>query len=384
MVISTDAIYENHLKKAYSVKDEHTLLFITDTSCYQLNEETAWLIACLPDSGGKELFFSSLSALGLKTPQKIFDRLVSIGVLQKRRNRSWKDTLGSILTPKIKFLPAHTQENLFRVSGVSKAGLNKITQVLAGISVLGLSWGAVLFFAGPEAAIPVSLSGKANGSIVILLVILASLIHELGHSFAAMAAGIGFRPIGFSVYLIYPAFYTNVSGIEKVGLGKRTLIDCGGFIFQGVFLFSLLLFCVFTGSFTSAEAARWIVVIILFNLNPLFKTDGYWLYQDVYSEFKTQRWARAAHYLYLTAFMLFSVYFLWIISGWFGNVLHGLITLAQSPGYLFSGGYRIVLGVYFILIGLTGGLRRFQEGRLEWIELRGIASPQAQDQSTSY
>ncbi len=384
MAISADVIYENYLKKAYSVKDEQTLLVITDTSCYQLNEETAWLIAGLPASGGQESFFISLYGLGIKAPQKIFDRLVSIGVLQKRPKHSWKDTLGSILTPKIKFLSAQTQENLFRFVGGSKGSrLNKIIKVLAGISILGLSWGAVLFFVGPGTAIPVPLSVKADGLSVVLLVILASLIHELGHSFTAMASGIGLRPIGFSVYLIYPAFYTNVSGIDKVGLGKRTLIDCGGFIFQGVFLFLLLLSCVFTGSFTSVEAARWIVVIILFNLNPLFKTDGYWLYQDVYSEFKMKRWARGAHYLYLAAFMLFSVYFLWIVSGWFGNVLHGLNTLAHSPSYLFSGGYRIVLGVYFILIGLTGGLRRFQEGRLEWMELRGTTSLQPQDRPTS-
>ena len=266
MDIAADVVYENHLKKAYSVKNEQKHLIITDTSCYQLNEETAWLIAGLPDSGGKELFFTSLSNLGLKTPQKIFDKLISIGVLQKKQKHSWKDTFVNILTPKIKLLSAQAQEKLFLVSEVSNARLSKITQILVGISALGLSWGAMLLFASPENALPISMIGKANGFVVFVLVMLASLIHELGHSFAAMSSGIGLRPIGFSIYLIYPTFYTNVSGIEKISLSKRIFIDCGGFIFQGVFLFLLLMFCTFAESFTSAEAARWIVVIILFLL----------------------------------------------------------------------------------------------------------------------
>ena len=120
------------------------------------------------------------------------------------------------------------------------------------------------------------------------------------------------------------------------------------------------------------EGARWIVVIILFNLNPLFRTDGYWLYKDVYSEFKIKRWARLTHYLYLAAFIAFSIYFLWCVCSRLGYVWNSLGMLAHSPSYFFSGGYRVVLGVYFIMIGITGGLHRFQEGHREWKELREI------------
>ncbi len=366
---ATDTIYQNHLKNGYPVQRDAGALIITDTSCYQLSEETTWLIAGLPDNGGKELYFNALSGLGLNEPQKIFDKLVALGALREKEKRSWKDILGMILTPKIKLFSAQFQEKFFQFFEVRAVEINKVVQILAVISVLGLSWGAALLIAGPKNVLPISLTGEANGFVVFLLVMAGSLIHELGHSFAAMVSGIGLRPIGFSVYLIYPVFYTNVSGIEKVSLWKKVLIDCGGFVFQGVFLFMLLLLCTFTGSSTVAESARWIVVIVLFNLNPFFRTDGYWLYKDVYSEFNTRQWARTTHYLYLAAFAAFSGYFLWRICGRVGYIWHGLNMLMHSPRYFFSGGYRIVLCAYFILVGFAGGLGRFKEGHQEWKDL---------------
>lgn len=374
MTIAAEVIYENHLKKAYSVKDGQKHLAITDTSCYHLGEETACLVTELPASGGKELYFNSLAGLGIEAPQKIFDRLLSLGVLQEQKKRTWKDALGMVFSPKIRLLPAQLQEKFLSIFLSVPAARNICLQTMIILAVFGLVWGLALFIAGPGNALPVPLVVKANGGAVVLLVILGSLIHELGHSFAAMSAGIGLRPIGFSVYLIYPVFYTNVSGIEKVSLTKRTLIDCGGFIFQGVFLLLLLSLCSLTGRATLEEAARWMAFIISFNLNPLFRTDGYWLYKDVYTEHKTKRWAQAAHYLYLAAFLAFSVYFLWRVAGRLGNIWHGLNILFHSPEYFFSGGYRIVLGAYFIFVGLSGGLRRFQEGHQEWIELRKVTT----------
>ena len=368
---STDVVYENHLKKAYIVKDVHRQLAITDTSCYQLNEETAWLIAGLPYSGEKELYYRSLSGLGLDEPQKIFNKLVSLGALREKGGRTWKNLLRMVLTPSIKLLSSQTQEKYFNYFISRPAASKVIIKILAVFSIVGLLWGTLLLFAGPQKIIPVQVSGQVNIFVGCLLLILGSLVHEFGHSFTAMSTGIGFRPIGFSVYLIYPIFYTNVSGIEKISLAKRMLIDCGGFIFQGAFLSFLILAGILTGNITYLSTVRWIMFIVFFNLNPLFKTDGYWLYNDMYAEFKMKRWAQKLHYIYLVAFVAFSVYFLWLISGRVGGVCRGLNILIHSPEYFFSGGYRIVLGAYFILIGVLGGLRRFQESHMEWLELLG-------------
>ena len=82
-----EMVYENYLKKAYSFKDERKHLAITDSSCYKLNEETAWLIAGLPDTGGKGSYFNSLSGLGVNEPQK-YSTGLSRSVLREKKPRS--------------------------------------------------------------------------------------------------------------------------------------------------------------------------------------------------------------------------------------------------------------------------------------------------------
>lgn len=366
-------VYENHLKGSYSVPAGGRLIAVTDTSCYTLSEETAWLVNELPASGDREAYLGSLAALGLNDPGRIFGKLLDLGVLREKAGRSLRGILGALLTPKIKLISAQLQSKAFGRLLNAAAGLNPAGLGLAVMAAAGFFWGAWLQLAGPETALPVPLAGRADGAAVIALVIAGSLLHELGHSFAAAYSGIGFRPIGFSVYLIYPVFYTNVSGMEKLSLKEKVLIDCGGFILQFIYVLFLLLAASVSGNASAASAVRWIMVIIFFNLNPFLRTDGYWLYKDAYSELKSDARARAVHYAYIAAFFVFSVYFLWLLGSRVGGLWRELAALARSPEHVFSEGYRVLLGAYFVTIGLAGGLRRFREGQREWSELRSPA-----------
>lgn len=366
-------LFENHLKKAYSIKRGDKVLAITDTSCYTLAEETAWLAASLPENGEKEEYFKVLVGLGLKDPEKIFDRLLAIGALREKCARGAKEMIGAVLSPKIRILPAQFQAAIVSALLPARADLAGVMGALVWPALLGIISG-LLFISFPRAAAPLYAAGRAVPVAVICLVIVSSLLHEFGHSLAAAACGIGLRPIGFSVYLIYPVFYTNVSGVDALRLMPKALVDCGGFILQSIFVLVLLIVFALTGSPTAGETAKWIMAIMLFNLNPLFRTDGYWLYKDVYSELKTRRWMRAAHYLYLLAFAGFSVYFLWLLGGRAGDIWNGLTNLLRLPASFFSGGYKVVLGAYFVLVGFSGGLSRFREGRQEWKELRNNAA----------
>ena len=184
---------------------------------------------------------------------------------------------------------------------------------------------------------------------------------RIGAFFASAAAGIGLRPIGL-VYLIYPVFYTNVSGIEKVGLNERVLVDCGGFVFTecSCFFFAV----VFGRERRFAEAARWIAVIILLILIR-FSDRRLLALQRRASEFKTVALARAAVFLSGGVHRVFAYF-----SGGrcrVGNVWAGLNMLIHLPEYCRR--LPIVLGAYFVFVGLAGGLRRFQEGHQEWREL---------------
>jgi hypothetical protein len=366
-----EVIYENHLKSAYLVSTEGELLAITETSFYHLSDETARLIEELPTDGPRGMFLKHLSDLGLNAPEDIFSRLLGIGALTEKRSQSPKAILKRILNPRIQIITPQIQEITLSFLGVNLlAGKKRWASILAWISLAGLLWGSFLALAGNQKAIPTPLTGHLDWIHVFLLALAGSLAHELGHSFAAAAAGIGLRPVGLSVYLVFPVFYTNVSGIETVPFQDKALIDCGGFIFQGIFLLLLLLAASLTGNFLFAEAVRWIMVLVFFNLNPFFRTDGYWLYKDLQTSFEKNRLAKIVHIVYFAAFTAFSVYFLWRLGIGLSGISDRLASISNSPGDLFSRGYSTALWGYFLIMGFIASLRRFQEIHREWEEVR--------------
>lgn len=112
------------------------------------------------------------------------------------------------------------------------------------------------------------------------LFLLSLLFHELGH--ASACARYGARPsdIGFTVYLIYPAFYSDVSAAWQLSRWQRVVVDVGGCFFQ------MVLGAVFVIAFrlTGWEPLRIAVFAIIYScivsLNPVFKFDGYWMFGD--------------------------------------------------------------------------------------------------------
>lgn len=361
--------YENPLKRAYPVRHGDKLLAITDTSCYSVAEEALWLASQLPESGRKPEYSAALAGLGINEPEKILEKLLSIGALTEKPAKTWKTLFWSLLSPSVRLIPAQLQERALNSLGLNSGRLGRVMPRLAWPALACALPSLWLFAGGGDRMLPAAAFASAQAPLVLALVVLGSLVHEAGHSLAAAASGIGLRPIGFSVYLVYPVFYTNVSGVDRVDLGKRALVDLGGFILQSYYVFLLLLAAVILGSPSAAEAVRWSMLIMLFNLNPLLRTDGYWLYKDTYSALKHKRWMRAVHYVYLLAFAAFSVYFLWFVWVRMGSVLAEFAHLWREPGYFMHGGYKVVLGAYFVLIGLFGGVRRFQEGKTE---LKGL------------
>lgn len=366
-----ELIYDNHLKNAYFPADVDSALAITDTSCFQLSEEAAWLIARLPSKGSRETLISFLSDLGINDPLKIFNKLAAIGILRERRKRSWRETIEAVIIPKFTLVSAQFQEKIFHhFSLIRIANMRSIGMLIAGAFAGYITW-IVALLAGDGIGKGFNPVPLVNDIQVFVLVVLGSLMHEFGHSGAAKISGIGLRPIGFSMYLIFPILYTNVSGIEKVDFFRKIFIDCGGFICQGIFLLLLLPLAYISGDNVFRSAAWWILVISLFNLNPLFRTDGYWLYRDMYSEFKLFPWAKIAHFFYLAAFSVFSVYFFWVIVVRAESILLDIANIVNNPGYFWHGGYRLAFGAYFVFLGLVGGIRRFKEGRQEWKEFSG-------------
>ncbi len=112
------------------------------------------------------------------------------------------------------------------------------------------------------------------------LFLLSLLAHELGHAGACARYGAKPGDIGFTFYLLFPAFYSDVSSAWRLSRWQRVIVDLGGVYFQ------LLAGAFYAIAYALSlwEPLRVATVLIggscLFTLNPFFKFDGYWVIAD--------------------------------------------------------------------------------------------------------
>lgn len=114
-----------------------------------------------------------------------------------------------------------------------------------------------------------------------LALIAATFFHELGHATACKRYECEHGDIGFGLYFIYPALYTDVTKAWRLSPRQRVVIDIAGVYFQCILIAALALHVLLTNSVFSLRLI-WIThLTMVFTLNPIFKMDGYWLLSDL-------------------------------------------------------------------------------------------------------
>ncbi|MBI3969448.1 MAG: hypothetical protein HY329_27705, partial [Chloroflexi bacterium] len=71
--------------------------------------------------------------------------------------------------------------------------------------------------------------------LVLAAVILSAGFHEFGHAAALRYGGGKVRGMGAGIYLVYPAFYTDVTDAYRLGRWGRVRTDLGGIYFNFIF-----------------------------------------------------------------------------------------------------------------------------------------------------
>lgn len=118
--------------------------------------------------------------------------------------------------------------------------------------------------------------------LAVLGLVLASMIfHEFGH-----AAGCGYggaRPgvIGVGLYLLWPAFYTNVTDAYRLNRVGRLRTDLGGIYFNTIFILGLGGLYALTGYPPLLVAALVTHMEIFQQLLPVIRLDGYFILGDL-------------------------------------------------------------------------------------------------------
>jgi putative peptide zinc metalloprotease protein len=117
--------------------------------------------------------------------------------------------------------------------------------------------------------------------LVLAIVALAALFHEFGHAAALRYGGGKVRGMGMGLYLIYPAFYTDVTDSYRLGRWARVRTDLGGVYFHSIFALTLIMLPVDSGKELLLFAALLINVDMLRQFVPFVRFDGYWALADL-------------------------------------------------------------------------------------------------------
>jgi putative peptide zinc metalloprotease protein len=111
--------------------------------------------------------------------------------------------------------------------------------------------------------------------------LIATAYHELGHASACRYGGAKPGVLGAGVYIVWPAFYCDVTDAYRLSRGGRLRTDLGGVYFNA--LFALVAGALFLA--TGFEALVLVILtqhmIILQQLMPLLRFDGYYVVSDL-------------------------------------------------------------------------------------------------------
>jgi putative peptide zinc metalloprotease protein len=117
--------------------------------------------------------------------------------------------------------------------------------------------------------------------LVLGLVVISAAFHECGHATACRYGGAKPGVMGAGIYIVWPAFYTDVTDAYRLGKAGRLRTDLGGVYFNAIF--SL----VTAGVYFATGFEPLLVIILLQHLEmlhqflPFLRLDGYYIISDL-------------------------------------------------------------------------------------------------------
>lgn len=116
---------------------------------------------------------------------------------------------------------------------------------------------------------------------VLAIFIVSGIFHEFGHASALRYGGGRTRGMGVGFYLIYPAFYTDVTDSYRLGRWARVRTDLGGVYFHVIFALALIVLSLLLKQEFLLVAVLLINLEIITQFLPFVRFDGYWLLADL-------------------------------------------------------------------------------------------------------
>lgn len=153
--------------------------------------------------------------------------------------------------------------------------------VLAALAALVVLDVALLLRGNPLAALDQVLATPALVLALVAVLTAGAVVHELGHAAACRYSGGRPGRVGVGIYLVFPAFFTDVTDSYRLSRSGRIRTDLGGLYFNVLVVVALAAVYLQTGHGLALLAVLLTHLQMLQQLVPIIRLDGYWVLSDV-------------------------------------------------------------------------------------------------------
>lgn len=116
---------------------------------------------------------------------------------------------------------------------------------------------------------------------VLGLVIVSAAFHECGHATACRYGGARPGEMGAGLYIVWPAFYTDVTDSYRLGKGGRLRTDLGGVYFNVIVMLALAAAYLLTGWEPALAVIALLHIEVFHQFLPFLRLDGYYIVSDL-------------------------------------------------------------------------------------------------------
>src|SRR5204862_4677432 len=113
------------------------------------------------------------------------------------------------------------------------------------------------------------------------LVLASGVFHELGHATACRYSGARPGLIGFGLYMVWPAFYTDVTDAYRLGRGGRMRTDLGGLYFNAIVAVAITALWWWLRYDALLLVVATQILQMVRQLGPMVRFDGYHVLADL-------------------------------------------------------------------------------------------------------
>ena len=116
---------------------------------------------------------------------------------------------------------------------------------------------------------------------VFALTVLSAGFHEFGHAAACRAAGATPGAMGAGLYLVWPAFYTDVDDSYRLGRWRRLQVDLGGLYFNAIVAVAVTGVWLWSRQDALLLGVATQLLQMVRQLAPVIRADGYHILADL-------------------------------------------------------------------------------------------------------